>query len=221
MFKICCSDQTKLKLNDLEFWEVKLMSNKQLVLDEIKQAQQLLSDKASIENNLIELRKPVPISFMKLLLVSTLSIILLVLAGFEDDMIFYISSVVIISTFIYLFRTSEKLTIRKLENNKHQINELNQKATELNHMLKTLNIGQKYLSPTILDKFESYVLNNLADTLKDCAIEYTRECEQEQQMAELRKIQAKQEELLNEFSRIKGNNEPFEMEDFKRRMKIE
>ena len=64
------------------------MSNKQLVLDEIKQAQQLLSDKASIENNLIELKKPVPISFMKLLLVSTLSIILLVLAGFEDNMIF-------------------------------------------------------------------------------------------------------------------------------------
>ncbi|WP_079524370.1 hypothetical protein [Solibacillus isronensis] len=197
------------------------MSNKQLVLDEIKQAQQLLSDKASIENDLIELRKPVPISFMKLLLVSTLSIILLVLAGFEDDMIFYISSVVIISTFIYLFRTSEKLTIRKLENNKHQINELNQKATELNHMLKTLNIGPKYLDSNILDKFESYLINNLADTLKDCAIEYARECEREEQMAELRKIQAKQEELLIEFSRIKENNEPFEIEDFKRRMKID
>lgn len=197
------------------------MSNKQLVLDEIKQAQQLLSDKASIENNLIELKKPVPISFMKLLLVSTLSIILLVLAGFEDDMIFYISSVVIISTFIYLFRTSEKLTIRKLENNKHQINELSQKAAELNHMLKTLNIGPKYLDSNILDKFESYLINNLADTLKDCAIEYARECEREEQMAELRKIQAKQEELLIEFSRIKENNEPFEIEDFKRRMKID
>lgn len=167
-----------MNLKDLEFLGGKCMSNKQLVLDEIKQAQQLLSDKASIENNLNELRKPVPISFMKLLLVSTLTIILLVVAGFEDDIIFYISSVVIISTFIYLFRTSEKLTIRKLENNKHQINELNQIATELNHNLKTLNIGPNYLNPTVLDKFESYVLNNLADTLKDCAIEYTRECEQ-------------------------------------------
>lgn len=197
------------------------MSNKQSVLGEIKQAQQLLSDKACIENNLIELKKPVPISFMKLLLVSTLSIILLVLVDLDDGIIFYISTVVIISTFIYLFRTSEKLTNQKLENNQHQINELNQKKTELNNTLKTLNIGPKYLDLNILGKFENYLINNLADTLKDCAIEYARECEQEEQMAELRKIHAKQDELLSEVSRIKENNETFEIEDFKRRMKID
>ncbi|MEK5077969.1 hypothetical protein MKX73_03050 [Solibacillus sp. FSL W7-1436] len=197
------------------------MSNKQLVLGEVKQAQQLMADKARIENTLVELRKPVPISFMKLLFVTTLSIVLLGLFDFDPEVIFYINTVVIISAFIYLFRTSTKLTNQKLENNKHQINELNQKEMELDNALKTLNIGPKYLDRNILDKFENYLLNNLAETLKDCAIEYARECEREAQMEELRKIQAKQEELLNEFSRMKENNEPFEIEDFKRRMKID
>ncbi|TQR14743.1 hypothetical protein [Psychrobacillus soli] len=197
------------------------MSNKQLVLDEIKQAQQILLEIKSAENKLTEYRKPVPVSVKNFLFVAFLSILVFSVYRPESGSIWFISVIMIATTLIFLRKTSKKLTEQKLEDNKERINELTKKKKELNHSLDTLNIGPRYLDLKILNKFEHYLRNNLAETLKECAQEYVREIEREERMAELRKIQAKQDELLDEFIRVKENKEPFELEDFKRRKKID
>ena len=158
----------------------------------------------------MEYRKPVPISVKNFLLITLLSIIVFSIIELDSGKILLIS-VIMIATFIHLRNTSIKLTEQKLEDNKERIGELTKKKKELHHSLNTLNIGPSYLEIKILNKIEYYFENNLAETLKECAQEYVRECEREERMAELREIHAKQDELLDEFIKIKENNEPLEI----------
>lgn len=212
---------TKLSFNKrLKSLEAKLVSNKQLVLVKIKQAQQLLLDVKSIENSILECKKPVPISVKNFFIITFLTIVVFSLFG-PDNGGMVLIGVILIATLIHLRSKSKKLTERKLEDNKELINELSKRKKELNHSLDTLDIGPIYLDLEILNKFEFYIKNNLAETLKECVEEYNRECEREKLMAKLDEIQNKQDELLEEIISNKVNNELSEPEDLKRRMKIE
>lgn len=171
------------------------MSNEQLALYQIKQAQRLLLDIKSVKEALGECNNPVPISIKHFLLVTVLSIIIFSL--FETEITANVG-MSMIAALIYLGYRSKKMTEKKLKDNKNQIIELNRKKKELYHSLNKLNIGTDYLNSNTLDKFEYYLRNNLAETIKECAKEYVRECEREEQLAELRKISAKQEEFIDE-----------------------
>ncbi|HWK24575.1 MAG TPA: hypothetical protein VNS08_16220 [Ureibacillus sp.] len=197
------------------------MSNKESVLDEVKLAQKLLLEINAVELRLLEYRKPVPISVKHFLLAAILAILIVAVVGPVRGFFWFIGAMML-ATFIYLRHTSKKRTEQKLEDNQERIDELTKKKVELHQSLDRLNIAPTYLDLEILNKFEYYLSKHLADTLVECAEEYDREWEQEEQLAELRKNNAKQIDLLNEFIWVvKNNNERLNLEEFKRRMKIE
>ncbi|HWJ77308.1 MAG TPA: hypothetical protein VNR61_04415 [Niallia sp.] len=184
------------------------MSEKQQVLDELKQAKQLLGDIKRIETKLSKYTASVFGTTKNSLLI--LLILGILYIGITSDgsvrgnlLPFLLFNLAVLVVILYIY--SAKLTKIKLDENKDQINELTQKKKEMQQSLTSLNIGSSYLEMEILNKFEYYVRNNLAGSLKECAQEYVRELEREEQMNELKKIQANQDKLLDELNRIKEN----------------
>ncbi|MCM3663467.1 hypothetical protein M3204_03575 [Mesobacillus subterraneus] len=131
------------------------------------------------------------------------------LAALGGYFVIVVFGLIAIFATIYLYITlEEKINLYQIKKKtiKHadRIKEIIEEEKSLMEFLESLNLPLDYCYPSAVGQFESYLLNQRADSLKECINLYEQEKQHQNQINELRTIQQIQELTLEEARTAKN-----------------
>lgn len=131
------------------------------------------------------------------------------LAAFGGYFLIVVFGLIAIFATIYLYIIlEEKINLYQIKKKtiKHadRIKEIIEEEKSLMNFLESMNLPLDYCYPNAIGHFESYLLNQRADSLKECINLYEQEIQHQNQIKELRTIQQIQELTLEEARTAKN-----------------
>lgn len=175
------------------------MSGKASLLQKLNQVEELLIESKKVKKELSRY-SPLNRGIRKLIISALLSYLLLGLFTSElksEHSTFLVVITIII--FTILQKMDSKLKKKSSDKYNEHIKSLRRQKAELDQQLLSLNIAQKYLDFKIIQRFKKYAENNLAESIKECALQYENDLRYEKLQTELNNSLKDQDDMIEEL----------------------